>query len=641
MKLAEGEGTRESVPVAIEMSGTTLKEVNRIDPGFVAKLAELWQGGRCEFIGSGLSQAILPLIPVEVNRWNLAAGNRVYEELLGQRPKTALVNEQTYSKGLVDLYTEAGYETIIMDWNNPFQYNRYPEEYRYFPQIAEGFESSINVLWSNSIAFQKFQRTVHNELTENEYLEYLFERHSSESERAFVLYCNDAEVFDYRPGSADEVDGEYSAVVRLLGRIGADERVRLQTPGAIVEHFKGDDRAFKRIGIESVEMPVVTKKQGKYNPVRWAVAGRDSTHINTECHKLYDRLREIAARGEVSQEVLGPIQERLVELWGSDFRTNTIDEKFLNFHQLLGSLKTESEGLLVENAGMEQRAESVPPSMGDADARAEILSTESLFRVSTEAVVAEFLPGKGLAIKGLTFPGVSVEPLVGTLEHGFYEDMRLGADFFSGHIIHLTRDAVKATDLVRLVREPDVKECSDTVKVEVKLDIAIGTLWKSYTIYKSEPKVELTCRLKVNALAASSLRLGIFTMLPGGFDSSTLWYEAVNGGSSTERFYVEGHEVMHDTPATPGVTASACLGATDGIVSIGDRDKSVTITTDKSQLYSVPMISYKDVDGSFFFRLYHSVGEVDDTAWWVWRGYNEITFTVTARKEALNGRDRC
>jgi hypothetical protein len=266
--------------------------------------------------------------------------------------------------------------------------------------------------------------------------------------------------------------------------------------------------------------------------------------------------------------------------------------------------------------------------------KAQVLSTESLFRVTTEAVVAEFLPGKGLAIKGLTFPGVSKEPLIGTLEHGYYDDMRLGADFFSGHLIHLTRDAVKATDLVRLTGEPDVKECSDTVKVEVRLDIAIGTLWKSYTIYKNEPKVELAYRLKVNALAASSLRLGIFTMLPGGFDFSTLWYEAVNGGSVSERFYVNGHEVTHDTPATPGVTASACLGATDGTVRIGDKEKCVTIKTDKSKLYSVPMVSYRGVGDSFFFRLYHSVGEVDDTAWWVWRGYNEVTFTITAEKES-------
>jgi hypothetical protein len=365
------------------------------------------------------------------------------------------------------------------------------------------------------------------------------------------------------------------------------------------------------------------------------VAGRDSTHINTECHKLYDRIVALIASGKFSDEVLGPMKEQLVELWGSDFRTNTIDEKFFNFHQLLGWLKTESErlGLLCELDASGLSSEAAGEAAGGGE-KAEVTSAGSTFKVSTGSVVVEFLLGKGFAIKGLTFPGVSRSPLIGTLEHGFYDDMRLGADFFSGHLIHLTRDAVKSTDLVRLTGEPDVKESFDAVKVEVKLDIAIGTLWKSYTIYKNEPKVECTYRLKVNGLVASSLRLGIFTMLPEGFDSETLWYEAVNGGSAPERFYLSGHEVTHDTPATPGVTASACLGATDGTVRVGDKEKCVTIKTDKSKLYSVPMVSYRGVGDSFFFRLYHSVGEVDDTAWWVWRGYNEVTFTITAEKES-------
>lgn len=67
---------------------------------------------------------------------------------------------------------------------------------------------------------------------------------------------------------------------------------------------------------------------------------------------------------------------------------------------------------------------------------------------------------------------------------------------------------------------------------------------------------------------------------------------------------------------------------------IGDSEKSITISSDKSELYSVPMLNFKELasEDSFFLRLYHSVGEIDDTAWWVWRGYNEVTYTITAAK---------
>jgi hypothetical protein len=674
LRLAE-----EGVPVGIEMSAWTLREVNKLDPGFVERLRALWKESRCEFIGSGFSQAIFPLIPVEVNRWNLEAGNRVYEELLGRTPTTALVNEQTYSRGLADLYAKAGYDSIIMDWNNCFQHNLYPGEYRYFPQRAgvEGPGSGINVIWSNSIAFQKFQRCVHNEITEDEYLEYLFSNHSEEEDRAFVLYCNDAEVFDFRPGRDIEPEGEYQRIAELLKRIGADERAALTTPGGIIGRFRGSTPgegspdAFNAIALESAEMPVVCKKQGKYNPVRWAVAGRDSAHINTECYKVYENISALIKGGggdAVPDETMGPLKETLCYLWGSDFRTNTIDEKFFNFHKKLGWIKSETERLLEARVlksvplsiavgdGMVSGPEEEDGECANGDeccartkephectcgpvgvpqeapggGAAVITSDESLLKVSTGTVDVEFLVKKGYALKAVTFPGVSEAPLIGTLAHGYYDDMRLGADFFSGHLIHLTRDGRKATDLNGAVHE--IEETSVAVTVRLKVPIEIGALWKVYEISKTEPKVSLTYRLKVNGLVSSSLRLGIFTMLPTGFDRDTLWYEAKNGGEAPDRFLLKGHDIAHDEPVSASVSASGCLGATDGTVRIGDSQKCVTIHTDKSKFYSVPMLRFRDLGGSFFLRLYHSIGEVDDTAWWVWRGYNEITFSITAHK---------
>ena len=60
----------------------------------------------------------------------------------------------------------------------------------------------------------------------------------------------------------------------------------------------------------------------------------------------------------------------------------------------------------------------------------------------------------------------------------------------------------------------------------------------------------------------------------------------------------------------------------------------IEISPDKSRLYTVPMIRYMELPGedSFFMRVYHSLGEFDDTAWWVWRGYNEAEFTVKAKR---------
>ena len=75
--------------------------------------------GPAEFIGSGYTQLIGPLVPAKVNLANQNIGLSVYEKLLGFQPKIALVNEQAYSAGLISIYRNVGYQAIIMEWDNP------------------------------------------------------------------------------------------------------------------------------------------------------------------------------------------------------------------------------------------------------------------------------------------------------------------------------------------------------------------------------------------------------------------------------------------------------------------------------------------------------------------------------------------
>ncbi len=337
----------------------------------------------------------------------------------------------------------------------------------------------------------------------------------------------------------------------------------------------------------------------------------------------------------------------LCELWGSDFRTNTIDEKFAWFQNRLGWLKIETERLLGNHTERTPLLSwvyggnfSAPGTSAHAaeeaflpeGAGAAIESNGKVLRVDTGTVVAEFMEAKGHALKSLAFPQVFSGALIGTLPHGHYEDISLGADFFSGHFIHTSREGRKTTDLG--ASSAAVKESFDKVTVEIRAHLELGTLLKRYELSKTGPEVKVSYRLKVNGLAASSLRTGIFTFIPSAFDRDTLWFETVNGGAGAERFYLKGHKLTHDEPVSQSVSASSCLGATDGWLRIGDSSKSIEIQTDKSKLFTVPMLKYLELpdEDSFFLRVYHSLGEVDDTAWWVWRGYNEAAFTLRASR---------
>lgn len=109
------------LPFGIEATGHTLEAIAVSDPAWVEDLRWLTTEGKCEFVGSGYSQIIGPLVPAEVNAANLRLGNQVYEYMLGFRPDIALVNEQAYSAGLVQHYIDAGYNALIMEWDNPYR----------------------------------------------------------------------------------------------------------------------------------------------------------------------------------------------------------------------------------------------------------------------------------------------------------------------------------------------------------------------------------------------------------------------------------------------------------------------------------------------------------------------------------------
>ena len=106
-----------------------------MDPKFIKKLKFLINKKHCEFIGSGYTQSIAPLIPAKVNDLNLKIGNDLYYKLLNIKPKVALINEQTFSNGILDNYLKNGYDNIIMDWENCFKSNKnIKNKYFFFPQ---------------------------------------------------------------------------------------------------------------------------------------------------------------------------------------------------------------------------------------------------------------------------------------------------------------------------------------------------------------------------------------------------------------------------------------------------------------------------------------------------------------------------
>jgi hypothetical protein len=243
---------------------------------------------------------------------------------------------------------------------------------------------------------------------------------------------------------------------------------------------------------------------------------------------------------------------------------------------------------------------------------------------------------RGGTIKELVFPKIADEYIVGELSHGHFDDISLSADWYSGHTVVFDRAGRKFTDLMATKMEyPDTARCPIRVPVRCKIDTPFGTLEKTYYVYVDKPMVDLVYHFNLSDLYPHSFRLGIATINPQCFNRDQLRYATVNGGKIAEKFRLDGKTVRQDDAVSPGVSTYHCLGATEGWVDISDNEKGVAVITNKSQLYSVPLLHYEELKESFFLRVYTTISEMDDTTESFLKGHNTISVTYLGHKNNL------
>ena len=599
-----------NLPFGIEATGYTLETAAAIDSAWLDELRHLTTEGPCEFIGSGYAQIIGPLVPAEVNAANLRLGHQVYERLLGFRPDIALVNEQAYSAGLVQHYLDAGYQAIIMEWDNPARYHpEWDPEWRYLPQIACGQRGEeIPLIWNKSIAFQKFQRYAHGEMELDEYLDYL-SRHLAETPRAFPLYGNDVEIFDFRPGRYHteailQEKGEWQHIGRLFEALLGDGRFQFIRPSQVLDLMQVPG-AGNRLHLESPEQPIPVKKQGKYNVTRWAVTGRDDLGINTACWRIHEALR-------ASPKVSDDDWRELCHLWSSDFRTHITDARWRQYRERLAAFQ-QRVGVRVP-----LEAEEGPKTLqrsGDLAGNAPIIQREGRYlTVETASVRVRLNCRRGLTIDGLWFKGISDQPLVGTLHHGYYDDIALGADWYTGHVILESLGRPKVTDLNPV--EPAIEQYNgegSCVEITGAVPTALGPVRKQVRVFALEPRVELSYRLDWQEVPLGSLRLGFITLKPTAFERESLFYRTHSGGRQPETCSLAGTTVDHGGAVSFLVSACQGVGITAGVVELGDARQVLQVEVDKTVAALVGLITYVEVGRAYFCRLALSAGEVDET----------------------------
>lgn len=593
------------LPLGIEVSGNTLETLEELDPAWIAELRSLIDSGVCELIGCGYSQLIGPLVPAAVNDANLQWGHGTYQRLLGLRPRIALVNEQAYAGGLVPLYREHGYEALIMEWNNPA--HAHPEweaRWRYLPQRAVGPDgASIALIWNESVAFQKFQRYAHGEMEMDEYLGYIRGNAAAE-DRAFPVYGNDVEIFDFRPGrfmteSPLNSVGEWKRIEELFAALLREPGTQFVKPSAVLAlgNLSGANNSLR---LESAAQPIPVKKQGKYNVLRWAVTGRDDLDINTRCWRLYEGLHGVAKKDD-------PRWKELCYLWSSDMRTHITAARWSGYQLRLA--RAESQwGVARARTPRALLAKS-------AAAPGRVVENGNRIVVNVGGINAVLNRRRGLAIESLRFADVWPTPLCGTVPHGTFDDIRYSPDWYTGDLVFEAPAQHKVTDLESASGVAWSEDSEGVLIVVGTVQTPLGPVKKTLTFSgaSSPASVGLDYEIDWPSRSIGSLRLGLVTLLPGAFDDRTLYYRTHNGGHQPETHALFGAAVDHGMSVSALVSAGHALGVTEGILELGDAQKAITMQVDKAASAVVGMVEHRVVAGKTFCQMLFSASEIDDT----------------------------
>ena len=595
------------VPAGIELTGWTLEKIEKIDGYWIERFNNLRRKGLCELIGSGYCQIVGPLVPYTVNHWNQKLGLEIYKELLFCKPDIVLVNEMAFSSSLVDLYNEFDYEAMIMDRDN-VKLSLASDD---MPTHALGVDNSeLPILWSDSILFQKLQHFAHGDISIDSYLTYLKD-HIDAGEEIFPIYCNDAEVFDYRPGRFIEerpthIEGEWKRIERLLESIISETSLEFILPSAVLEINKSKIK--KASKLVSSAYPVPVKKQAKYNISRWAITGKNDLWLNTMCHRIENYLTH--SRNNHKKD-----WEELCELWGSDLRTHITEKKWTRAKDKLNSVlkKHDINNSLGRDKVIMDGVDVLEDVIGQYGVFDVALSDDGiLLRILNEKVKLDLNLRRGLAIQSLAFSSHNMEPCLGSLPHGYFTSISLGADFYSGGVVaELPVQRTRFTDLEKVEPKFFLKDNGD-VKICAEIKTPYGRIIKVVEVSANEENISLGYAFPQWDKMIGSLRLGVITLLNKFSNDSTI-LSLSNGGKFDEFFNFKG-DIDHVCPASSLVSSSRGLGATTGRINVINCDRSFVLKWDPSECAVMPMLYRTVQEEKALSRVLFSMKETDDTA---------------------------
>ena len=583
LELAEA---RPWLRLAIAASGHTLERIARADPAWIPRLCALLEAGRVEFIGTGDTLLIGPLVPAAVNRWNQGLGRATYLRLLARAPRIALVNAFAWSQGLLDAYLDAGYEALIMEWNDPRRtHPEWQEEWRHrtaWTQSPSG--RRIRILWTEANLQQGFQHAATGELESARYVDRVLARGGSRARHAF-LYAGEAELFDHRPGSAEVAQGEWPRIVALCEAL-HERGLEFTTPQHVLADARFEPTA--TLELSTASNPIPLAHEPRCSVTRWALSGWEDVGLNARC---FARAKELQRVGGSPHD-----WQLLCRAWGADLRAHLTEKRWRRLAQSLPAVHASkpSATAFLEGPLRSRRVEWAG----------------SRLAVGTDGVRAVLNLRRGLALDSLVLRHAGPEPLLGTLQQEPFDDAGwegLAAhDLFSGHTVLEVPGAARVTDLAPV--EPEVEELAHCVSVRARVPTARGPLPKEVRVYAH--RLELCYGFSAwGKRPRASLRTGALTLLDGALGDE-LWVSCANGGPRERMRLAPDFDHARGDPQRG--SACAAFGASDGWIAIDDGRIGFEVSWPQEEAAALPLVTCLHLGERRLVRLQFTLAELDE-----------------------------
>ena len=219
---------------------------------------------------------------------------------------------------------------------------------------------------------------------------------------------------------------------------------------------------------------------------------------------------------------------------------------------------------------------------------------------------------RGLTVEYYKDTRLEGKVIFGKIEHGYFSNINLLADFYTGHLLVDLRARKKFTDLVKVLPSFIIRESG--INLRFTHSSSGVELEKNVLVSFKDGTVKIGYNLNFEHETEGSIRCGFLTVNPEFlYQNNNPKLIVENGGLESEKHLLPDESFDYGTPVSRSITARTALGVTDGSMRLAIGTHELSLNFDQAENAFCGFIQNESKNKDRFLRMYLSAEEVDET----------------------------